>query len=250
MVKSVIVTGVSRGIGRSVVEQILNGREDAIVTGIARSECSLKSLKDQFGNRFFYVVGDVTDTNSIRSLIQMALSKAGKIDSIVANAGVLEPVQSIQNANVESWKKLFDVNFFSVLMLSILAMPHLIKSQGNLIFVSSGASNKWYSGWGAYGASKAALNHLALTISNEGDGVKTISVAPGVVDTQMQVEIRERFGPAGMSSESLKRFNDLKTNGSLLDPKIPAEVYVNLALQGIPNELNGAYVRYNDKRLV
>ncbi|GAV53511.1 hypothetical protein ZYGR_0AK00130 [Zygosaccharomyces rouxii] len=249
MVKSVIVTGVSRGIGRSVVEQILGARENAIVTGIARSESSLKSLKDQFGDKFFYVVGDVTDKDAVSLLIQEALNRTGKIDSVVANAGVLEPVQSIQNADVDSWKKLFDVNFFSVLTLTTLAMPHLIETQGSVIFVSSGASSKWYSGWGAYGASKAALNHLALTVSKEGDGVKTISVAPGVVDTQMQVEIREKFGPSGMTPESLKRFNDLKATGGLLDVKVPAGIYAKLALEGIPNELNGEYVRYNDKRL-
>ncbi|CAR27523.1 ZYRO0D00506p [Zygosaccharomyces rouxii] len=249
MVKSVIVTGVSRGIGKSLVEEILDDRESAIVTGIARSESSLKSLKEQFGDKFFYVVGDVTDKNAASALVQEALNKTGKIDSVVANAGVLEPVQNVQRADVDDWKKLFDVNFFSVVTLATLAMPHLIKSQGNLVFVSSGASTKCYSGWGAYGASKAALNHLALTISKECDGVKAISVAPGVVDTQMQVEIREKFGPTGMTPESLKRFNDLKANGDLLDVKVPARVYAKLALQGIPNELNGEYLRYNDKRL-
>lgn len=249
MVKSIIVTGVSRGIGRSIVEEILSRGEDIIVTGIARSESPLKSLKDQFGNKFSYVIGDITDKKVANSLIEEALNKTGKIDSVIANAGALEPVQNVQNADVEDWKKLFDVNFFSVVTLFTLAMPYLIKSQGNLIFVSSGASTKWYSGWGAYGASKAALNHLALTISKEGDGVKAISVAPGVVDTQMQVEIREKFGPAGMTPESLKRFQDLKATGGLLNASVPAKVCAKLALQGIPKELNGEYVRYNDERL-
>lgn len=249
MTKSVIVTGVSRGIGKSLVEQVLKAEENVIVTGIARSESALKGLKDEFGDKFSYVVGDVTDKNAINSLIQEALNKAGRIDSVVANAGVLEPVQNVQKADVDGWRKLFDINFFSVLTLSTLVIPHLIKTQGGLIFVSSGASTKPYSGWGAYGASKAALNHLALTISKEGGDVKSISVAPGVVDTQMQVEIREKFGPAGMTPESLKRFTDLKTSGSLLDVKVPASIYAKLALEGIPNELNGEYVRYDDKKL-
>ncbi|CAR25460.1 hypothetical protein ZYGR_0A00200 [Zygosaccharomyces rouxii] len=249
MVKSVIVTGVSRGIGRSIVEQIIGAGENAVVTGIARSESSLKSLKEQFGDKFFYVVGDVTDKNAASALVQEALNKTGKIDAVVANAGVLEPVQTVQKADVDGWKQLFDVNFFSVLSLATLAMPHLIKSQGNLVLVSSDACNMWFSGWGAYGASKAALNHLALTISKECDGVKAIAVAPGVVDTSMQDSIRENYGPSGMTPEAQKLFNDFKANGVLLDVKIPARVYANLALQGIPNELNGEYVSYDDKRL-
>ncbi|GAV56103.1 hypothetical protein ZYGR_0AZ02750 [Zygosaccharomyces rouxii] len=249
MVKSVIVTGVSRGIGRSVVEQILTSEESSIVTGIARSESSLRSLKDQFGDRFFYVIGDVTDKNAVNALVQEALNRTGRIDSVVANAGVLDPVQNIQKADVDGWKKLFDVNFFSVVTLSTVTIPHLMKSQGNLIFVSSDACNMWFSGWGAYGASKAALNHLALTVSKESDGVKAIAVAPGVVDTNMQVDIREKFSHTGMTPETAKLFKDFKDNGVLLDVKVPASVYAKLALKGIPDELNGEYVSYDDKRL-
>lgn len=249
MVKSVIVTGVSKGIGRSIVEQILTNDVATVVTGIARSEGSLKSLKDQFRDRFFYVTGDVTDRNAIDSLVQEALDRTGRIDSVVANAGVLEPVQNIQKADVDGWKRLFDINFFSVVTLSVATIPHLIKTQGNLIFVSSDACDMWFSGWGAYGASKAALNHLALTISNESDGVKAIAVAPGIVDTGMQVDIRDRFSNSGMTPETAKFFKDLKTNGALLDVKVPASVYSKLAVQGIPEELNGKYVSYDDKRL-
>lgn len=249
MVKSVIVTGVSRGIGKSIVEQILTNDMSTVVTGIARSESSLKSLKDKFGNRFFYVTGDVTDRNAVNSLAQEALNRTGRIDSVVANAGVLEPVQNIQKADVEGWKRLFDINFFSVVTLSTVTIPHLIKTQGNLILVSSDACDMWFSGWGAYGASKAALNHLALTISKESDGVKAIAVAPGVVDTSMQVDIRDRFSHTGMTAETAKFFKDLKANGALLDVKVPASVYSKLAIEGIPDELNGKYISYDDKRL-
>ena len=217
--------------------------------GIARSEQELSKLKSKFGDRFFYVVGDVTDEKAIKQLVDDAIKGHGKIDSIIANAGVLEPVQDVNNINTSAWRSLFEVNFFSIVSLVSSAIPYLIKSNGNLIFVSSGASIKPYNGLGAYGSSKAALNHLAMTISDECPGVKSISVAPGVVDTQMQVDIRDRLGPNSMSPETLKRFTDLKANTQLLDSSVPAAVYTKLALFGIPPELNGKYVRYNDERL-
>lgn len=104
-------------------------------------------------------------------------------------------------------------------------------------------------GWGAYGASKVSINHFSQTIAAEEPCVRSISVAPGVVDTQMQTDIREKFGPKYMTTESLKRFIDLKSNNELLDPTIPASIYANLALKGIDKKINGKYLRYNDDLL-
>ena len=82
------------------------------------------------------------------------------------------------------------------------------------------------------------------------DKVRTVCIAPGVVDTQMQKDIRETLGPQGMKPEALERFTQLYKTSSLLDPKVPATVLAQLALKGIPDALNGQYLRYNDDRLV
>lgn len=249
MGKVILVTGVSRGIGKYIVELLLTSGSDAVVYGIARSEEPLKELKTKFPETFFYVTGDINDAKSLEQLVDHAIRGHGRIDSVIANAGVLEPVQNVNNIDVSAWKKLFDVNFFSVVSLASIALPHLSKVNGNLILVSSGASTKPYYGWGAYGSSKAALNHFAMTVAEESSNVKAIAVAPGVVDTQMQVDIREKFGPESMNADALKRFTDLKSNNQLLDPRVPAAVYTRLALDGIPANLNGTYLRYNDERL-
>lgn len=102
---------------------------------------------------------------------------------------------------------------------------------------------------GAYGASKSTLNHLAMTIAEENKDVKVISVALGVVDTQMQVDIREKFGQEAITPETLRRILDLKTNNELLESSVPAKIYANLALRGISAALNGKYIRYNDNEL-
>lgn len=247
--KVIIVTGVSRGIGRSIVDRIFSHDKDAAVVGIARSEPPLLELKKQYGDRFEFVVGDITDDLKLKQLVQVALDKYGKIDSVVANAGVLEPVQDVFNIDIAGWKKLFDINFFSIVSLVNIAIPHLTKSQdANIIFVSSDASDTYFSNWGAYGSSKAALNHFAMTVANEAKNVKCLSVAPGIVDTSMQVNIRENVGP-NMSQEHHEMFKSLHADNKLLDSNIPANVYAQLSLKGIPKDINGTYISFDSDKL-
>ncbi|CAI4065653.1 hypothetical protein SUVZ_09G1920 [Saccharomyces uvarum] len=245
MGKVILVTGVSRGIGKSIVDILFSLDKDTVVYGVARSEAPLKKLKETYGDRFFYVVGDITNDSVLNQLVSDAVKGHGKVDSLVANAGVLEPVQNVNDVDVNAWKKLYDVNFFSIVSLVCIALPELKKTNGNVVFVSSDASDMYFSSWGAYGSSKAALNHFAMTLANEEKQVKAIAVAPGIVDTEMQVNIRENVGPSSMSAEQLEMFKGLKENNQLLDSTVPATVYAKLALNGIPEGVNGQYLSYN-----
>ncbi|AET40375.1 SDR family oxidoreductase Ecym_5639 [Eremothecium cymbalariae DBVPG len=244
MSKIILVTGVSRGIGRAIVEKIC-ATSDAVVLGIARSGAPLQELKTKYGEKFEYIVGDITDDAVIEKSLSLVTSKYGRLDAVIANAGVLDPVQDVNCIDVSEWKRLFDVNFFSVVTLVSNSLPLLKASQGNVIFVSSGASVTAYPSWGAYGSSKAALNHFAATIAADEPSVRAISVAPGVVDTQMQHDIRNKFS-SSMVPSTLERFVNLDKNDQLLAPEVPATVYVNLALKGIPENVNGKYLRYDN----
>ncbi|KAL3235243.1 Uncharacterized protein RNJ44_00002 [Nakaseomyces bracarensis] len=245
MSKVILVTGVSRGIGKSIVDTLLSLNKDVIIYGIARTEAPLKNLKETYGDRFFYSVGDITDKALLKKYIMSAVEGHGRIDSVVANAGVLEPVQNVNEIDVNGWKNLFNINFFSIVSLVSLALPYLKMTNGNAVFVSSDASDTYFSSWGAYGSSKAALNHFAMTLANEEKAVKAVAVAPGIVDTDMQVNIREKVGPKGMDEEALKMFRDLKSQNKLVDSSVPATVYSKLALNGIPDSVNGKYVSYD-----
>ncbi|CCD23673.1 sepiapterin reductase family protein NDAI_0C00130 [Naumovozyma dairenensis CBS 421] len=248
MPKIIIVTGVSRGIGRSIVDKTIELSDDSIVFGVARSETPLKELKEKYGDRFHYAVGDITDENVINKLVKDAIATGGKIDSVVANAGVLEPVQDVNNIDVNAWKRLFDINFFSVVALTSATLPYLKKTNGNIIFVSSDASDTHFSSWGAYSASKACINRFAMTVGHEEPAVKCLSVAPGIVDTSMQVNIRENVGTS-MSAEHHQMFKDLKETNKLASSEDVATVYSKLALNGIPKDLNGTYISYDDPLL-
>lgn len=65
---------------------------------------------------------------------------------------MLEPIAPIADGPLEGWKRLFDINVFSIISLVQAALPHLRKAKGSIIIVSSGAALKGYKGWGAYGA--------------------------------------------------------------------------------------------------
>lgn len=257
MAKVIIVTGGSRGIGKATIEYILNSTDmNTVVISVARTEEPLKLLQDKFGSkRFQYVIGNIVDENIQNEIIKIALKFDKNIYSLVANAGVLAPVDSITNYNSKLWKDHFDVNFFSIVSLVSKCLPHMQrcddKRSNNIIIVSSGASVKAYKGWSCYCASKAALNQFTLSLATEmSPKIKAIAVAPGVVATQMQIDIRDTLGPQGMPPDALKRFIDLFDNNQLLDPSVPGHVYGYLAIEGIPEELNGLYVRYNDERLL
>ena len=106
---------------------------------------------------------------------------------------------------------------------------------------SSGLSISAISGVGAYGASKAAINHLALTLSAEEKDITTIAIAPGMVDTEMQREIRENHISV-MSQKEASKFVDAHSKGALLKPEQPGNVMARLVLRP-PKQLSGRYIR-------
>lgn len=144
MSKVFLVTGVSRGIGSSIVEKLCSIETTKIVIGIARSKDKLEELKTQYSGKFNYICGDVSDEETITEAVNFIESKYKRLDGIVANAGVLDPVEDVNNIHISKWKQLFDINFFSVVSLVGHALPLLKQSNGNIVLVSSGASTKSY----------------------------------------------------------------------------------------------------------
>lgn len=93
------------------------------------------------------------------------------------------------------------------------------------------------------------LNHLALTLATEEPDVTTISVRPGVVDTEMQRDIREKHNEA-MSGKDAAKFAGLKKDGGLLRPEQPGHVIAKLAVEeGVGKEFSGKFLNWNDASL-
>jgi NAD(P)-dependent dehydrogenase (short-subunit alcohol dehydrogenase family) len=127
------------------------------------------------------------------------------------------------------------------------ALPPLRASHGRIVLTSSGAATGAYQGWGAYGAGKAVLNHLALTLGVEEPDVTTVSIRPGVVDTEMQREIREVHHNS-MSASDQSKFHGLKNGGGLLTPEQPGHVIAKLSVRA-DKALSGKFLSWDDECL-
>lgn len=207
----------------------------------------LLDLQDQYPNQAQILATNFSHDSSGKGVVNHALRDFPRLDALIVNHGTLGEVQRVANSSTDGWRKTFDVNFFSVVDIVQAALPALRKSKGRIIFTSSGAALNAYSTWGAYGASKAALNHLAMTLKNEEPEVTTVSVRPGVVDSDMQKEIREVHHKT-MDEKDREKFLKAKEKGELLRPEQPGNVIARLAV-GAPRELSGMFVSWNDEKL-
>ena len=102
------------------------------------------------------------DETALVDVISTIVKTHNRLDGLVLNAGVLEPLGPIADESIPlaAWKSHFDVNFFSLIPALRASLPALRVAQGRVVFVSSGAAVNGPAGWGPYNASKAALNSL------------------------------------------------------------------------------------------
>ncbi len=122
------------------------------------------------------------------------------------------------------------------------AIPLLRQTGGRIVVVSSGAANGSYVSWGAYGSSKAAVNHLVGTLAVEEPTISSVAVSPGRTDTAMQAELRE-LGGGVMSPEVHQGFVQAFEQGLLHKPELPARVIAQLSVAAT-TELSGKYIAF------
>ncbi|KAI1178977.1 short-chain dehydrogenase [Nemania sp. FL0916] len=245
MSKAIIVTGASRGLGAAIARALL--RDSHKVFLVARSTDELQSLKAEHGDTVAYMKADLADLKVATEVVASTVKAFGKIDGLVINHGTLAPITKISDSDAEEWRRAYDVNVFSAVALVKESILELRKSNGRVIFVSSGAASNAYIGWGAYGTSKAALNHLCAHLAVEEPSITAVAVSPGKVDTAMQKQIREE-GHSGMAPDDHASFVAEHENGRLLSPDQPGTVIAKLAV-GATGSLTGKYYRWNAAEL-
>ncbi|KAJ9203794.1 hypothetical protein DTO164E3_2148 [Paecilomyces variotii] len=247
MGKTIIVTGASRGIGWVIAQYLLKAPGSNNVLVIARSQEPLQKLKEQYGGQVEYMTGDLADLSIAKKAVDKALASFGRLDGLVLNHGILGQVGKIAEADPQQWKHGFDVNFTSLVAFVRAAIPSLRQSKGRIVFTSSGAAISAYKGWGLYGATKAAMNHLALTLGAEEPDITTVSIRPGMVDTEMQRQLREDHA-TNLEADVHAKFTGVHKEGKLLKPEQPGHVMAKLVLDA-PASLSGRFLTWNDKDL-
>ncbi|KAI1436980.1 short-chain dehydrogenase [Xylaria sp. CBS 124048] len=243
--KAFIVTGASRGLGYAITQALL--KEGRKVFLVARSEDELRKLKAENGDSVDYMAADLADLKVAPKVIASAVKAFGRIDGLVVNHGVLSPISKICDADAEEWRRAYDINVFSAVALAKESIPELRKTQGRVIFVSTGASVSALVSWAAYGTSKAAINHICAHLAVEEPTITTVAISPGKVDTDMQKQIREE-GKAAMLPQVHASFVDEHEQGLLLNPNQPGTVIAKLAMQA-PSSLSGKHYRWNAAEL-
>ncbi|GAD95771.1 short-chain dehydrogenase/reductase, putative [Paecilomyces variotii No. 5] len=246
--KTIIVTGASRGIGWVIAQYLLKAPGSNNVLVIARSQEPLQKLKEQYGSQVEYLTGDLADLSIGKKAVDKALATFGRLDGLVLNHGILGQVGKIAEADPQQWKHGFDVNFMSVVAFVQAAIPSLRQSKGRIVFTSSGAAVSAYKGWGLYGATKAAMNHLALTLGAEEPDITSVSIRPGMVDTEMQRQLREDH-VSNLEADVHAKFIGVQKEGKLLKPEQPGHVMAKLVLDA-PSSLSGRFLTWNDKDLL
>ncbi|KAG9018839.1 hypothetical protein FRB90_009126 [Tulasnella sp. 427] len=246
--RAVLVTGASKGIGLCVARILLRNHKATVFAFSRTLTLELDQLLAEFPDRIIAVQGDVTSKDSIRRAVETVSEKSGLLDALVINAGTLGTIGKISSSSLQDWRDVFDVNLFSVVEVIQAALPALRKSElGKIVFVSSGAADRGYVGWGPYSASKAALNSLCRTVANEERDLVAVSIRPGAVDTGMQEKVRTE-GANTMDAAELDKFNTLYSSGRLVKPEECGQVIAGLAVNAT-KDLSGKYFSWDDDAL-
>jgi NAD(P)-dependent dehydrogenase (short-subunit alcohol dehydrogenase family) len=177
-----LVTGGSAGLGRAFAHALAAEGWQVVVDG--RDAARLAEATT--GERLVGVPGDVANEWH-RGALGAAVERAGRLDLLVHNASTLgpTPLPRLGAATVGDLERVWTTNVGAALALTADLLPMLVANRGTLLSISSDAGVEHYEGWGLYGATKAALEHLTLTFGVENPEISAYAVDPGDMRTQM-----------------------------------------------------------------
>jgi NAD(P)-dependent dehydrogenase (short-subunit alcohol dehydrogenase family) len=189
-----IVTGASRGIGLAAAELLAQAGAAVVLTGRddAQVEATASRMREQ-GARAIGVAGDVSDPGHAEVVVESALDQFERVDILVNNAAVVWPLEVAAESDPDEWAYAIHVNLIGPYYMARNLLPlMLVQKYGRIVNLSSGAAVKPIAGMSAYCVSKAGLDMLTRGISVEtaGLGITVNSLYPGMVDTDMQADIR------------------------------------------------------------
>ena len=183
-----LVSGASRGLGLEVARAFAARGARLVIA--ARGAEALEVAAEELGRQTDVVALAVDVSEDAEFLVEAGLRRFGRIDVLVNNASELgpSPMPALEDYSWQDLQRVLRVNVLAPLHLAQLVLPGMKeRGEGVIINVSSDAGVEAYPGWGGYGASKAALEHLSrtLAVDLEGTGVRLYVVDPGDMNTEM-----------------------------------------------------------------
>ncbi|OAD62283.1 3-oxoacyl-[acyl-carrier-protein] reductase FabG [Eufriesea mexicana] len=199
--KVVLITGASSGIGAATALHF--SQLGALLSLTGRNVHRLKEIAEQCkSNTPLIITGELTNETDVQNIVKFTIEHYGKLDILINNAGVLES-GSIENTSLEQYDRVFNINVRSVYHLTTLAVPHIVKTKGNIVNVSSVVGLRSFPGVLSYCMSKSAIDQFTRCTALElaPKQVRVNAVNPGVIVTNLHKR-------SGMSDEQLKTFFD------------------------------------------
>jgi len=223
--KVYIVSGSSRGIGRGIAKTLLDEGACVVLTG--RDIQSLQSTYDAliciYPDQVIQHAGDLGKEQTLEALAQSTLKKWNKIDGIIANAGAVKPVDE-WNILETDWKWYVTANLLNSIRFTTHFIPHLKKTKGSIVFISSIAGLEDIGAPVPYSTSKAALTMYAKGLARKlsQDGIRVNTVAPGnIIFSEGNWEMKLNDDPIGtnkmlIEKVPLRRFGKPEDIGNIV----------------------------------
>jgi NAD(P)-dependent dehydrogenase (short-subunit alcohol dehydrogenase family) len=189
--KTVLITGASRGIGAEAARVFAEA--GANVALVARSSDSIADIAGEIGQKAVAIPCDISRYWEVAQAVENCVSAFGGLDILINNAGVIEPIARMTEADPKDWGQVIDINLKGVFHGMHAALPVMQRAGGGTILtISSGAAHNPVEAWSHYCASKAGAAMLTMCLHKEmGDkGIRAMGLSPGTVATQMQREIK------------------------------------------------------------
>jgi 3-oxoacyl-[acyl-carrier protein] reductase len=241
-----IITGGGRGLGRSIA--LAFGKEGAKIVVAARTQEEIEHVAEELRSLrkdAIAIATDVSSEDQVNQMVKRAWEAYGTIDILVNNAGARGPIAPIHEISLAEWEQTLRVNLTAAFLCTKAVLPVMIKKRGGKI-INVATTMTPRPNLTPYMVAKAGLIHLTKQLSRELKeyNIQVNAIHPGVMDTQMQEEIRK----AGAKAIGTDMFERLKEEGILHPPSEPAKLVLFLASRAADG-ITGEYLSFDDKEV-
>jgi len=233
--KVAVITGASSGIGEATVIALV--QEGVKVAAVARRKDRLDELAKQYKGLVLPIEADISDEDQIKKAISQTIKHWGRVDILVANAGVML-LSPVRDAKTEEWKRMVDINILGLMYCVHQVLPYMIKQKnGHIVTISSVAGRTIFPYGAVYCATKYAVRAFSEALRQEicKDNIRVTTIEPGAVKT----ELSEHISHTG-AKEFLEKF---VSSMEMLDSKDIASAIVYALQQPSHVDVNEILIR-------
>lgn len=180
-----LITGASSGIGEAAARALAAAGASVVVS--ARRKAKLDALVGELGEKAFAIEGDVSNEAEATAMVEQAVERFGRIDTLINSAGIIDS-GGLESLAMENWRRVIEINLFGTMYACKAALPHMKAQQsGDIINISSTAGRRAAGLMGAYSTSKFGLTGFTEGLRQEmGEyGVRVSIIEPGATETEV-----------------------------------------------------------------